>query len=177
MHFLTKIAMQKYIAQQPARMEFLAEGFKKTADQALNRILEYDMLLYTANKSIQSIWPAVEDRIEIVFQRRRKVEIAGEIAHDMKPELIRVKRSQYGWYQERFTPLAGKKLEMQRPMRNGRDYPDGQKVKMLLRLIEGWLAEREALEEVLRQFRQRTGARVRRSPLYRDGLRDIKAIL
>ena len=134
------------------------------------------MLLYSANKKIEELWPDVENRIAIVFQKRGRTGLAGSVELESIPVLIRVKRSQYGWYQARMKLEEGQKLESLRPMKNGRDYPEGQRVKALLRHMDAWLRERKTVEDVLRQFRQKTASRVRVMPIYTDGFKAIKAI-
>lgn len=160
----------------PERMHALAEASNKTIALAINRILDYDMLIQTANEKIRVLWPTVEDRIEVVFQRRSRVELDGKVLLDMEPVLVRVRRSKHGWYQQRLERAPGQSLESLRPLKSGRNYPEGQRVKLLLRLIDGWLQERAAIEDVLRQLRQRTTTRVRTAPVYMKGAREVKLI-
>jgi hypothetical protein len=62
-----------------------------------------------------------------------------------------------------------------RPMKGKRDYPEGQRVKLVLRMIEECLAERAKTEEILRQLRRRT-ARVSTAPIFVQGKRALNAI-
>ena len=153
----------------------LAAAFIKTVGLAINRILDYDMLIFEANRKIQVLWPDVEDRIEVVFQKRSRIKMDKVLGFDMEPTLIRVKRSRYGWYQQRLVLAEGKKLEAMRPMKGKRDYPEGQRVKLVLRMIEECLAERAKTEEILRQLRRRT-ARVSTAPIFVQGKRALNAI-
>ena len=158
----------------PERMDLFSDACIKTVALAINRILDYDMVIYEANRKIQELWPDVEDRIEVVFQKRSRIKLDKKVGFDMEPTLIRVRRSKYGWYHERLE-LEGKKLETMRPMKNKRDYPEGQRVKLILRLIEDCLVERAKAEEILRQLRRRT-ASVRTAPIYLRGKRALNAI-
>ena len=159
----------------PERMDLFADACIKTVGLAINRILDYDMLIFEANRKIQILWPDVEDRIEVVFQKRSRIKMDKVLGFDMEPTLIRVKRSRYGWYQQRLVLEKGKKLEAMRPMKGKRDYPEGQRVKLVLRMIEECLAERAKTEEILRQLRRRT-ARVSTAPIFVQGKRALNAI-
>lgn len=159
----------------PERMDLFADACIKTVGLAINRILDYDMLIFEANRKIQVLWPDVEDRIEVVFQKRSRIKMDKVLGFDMEPTLIRVKRSRYGWYQQRLVLAEGKKLEVMRPMKGKRDYPEGQRVKLVLRMIEECLAERAKTEEILRQLRRRT-ARVSTAPIFVQGKRALNAI-